>query len=489
MNEPIGTAESSSGDLDTITQAARWDDKYAMHVHRPPGEHALGIAVAADGCWLTMSDGTKLLDLHGQYMSMGVGHNHPRVRAALHTAVDRLGYCVDLFSHEDKGRAAKLLIEDTMEGSDWAGRVRFVASGTEAVETALLMARIYTDRQIVVTRQLAHHGWTEGAAAVSTSTINRGDYFDLPQGRVRNASVRHAPIAPAPFCASCPLGRTPGRCRDEKGTLACVVETERTIRAVGVHNVAAFITELYNAAGAYIVPEDYPAQIREMTERLGIVWIDDEVVAGVGRTGKWWAFQHYGVTPDIVVAGKGLSSSAAPVGACIVSRKMAEFFDSGIWTAAGSFHGHPLSMAAVSATLETIIDEQLVEHAAELGEHIRRRLTDMAAAHPSLSHFEGSGLGWILNFVDPATGLPWTPTDRWYDITADGDTFKPSEFLTAECAQRGVLLFPFLPNSMHLGPPLAITQSELDFGLDVLDEALSLLDVQPSMETADAAQL
>lgn len=486
MNEHVDTAEPVAGQEDRVAKAAEWDRRYAMHVHRPPGGEALGVAVGADGSWLTMSDGSRLLDLHGQYMSMGVGHRHPRIQAALHEAIDNLGYCVDLFAHEGKGRAAKLLIEDTMEGSDWAGRVRFVASGTEAVETALLMARIYTGRQVVVTRQLAHHGWTEGAAAVSTSTINRGDYFDLPEGRVRNVNVQHAPIAPAPFCASCPLGLSPGTCKDETGTLACVRETERTIRSVGVHNVAGFITELYNAAGAYMVPEEYPAQIREMTSRLGIVWIDDEVVAGVGRTGKWWAFQHYGVTPDIVVAGKGLSSSAAPVGACIISREMSDYFDTGIWTAAGSFHGHPLSVAAVAATVEAIIDDELVAHAAELGEYVRTRLTEMTAAHPSLAHFEGSGLAWILNFVDPSTGRPWTPTDRWYDVTADGDTFKPSEFLTEECTKRGVLLFPFLPNSMHLGPPLTIAREELDFGLAVLDEALGELDARGASVVDDA---
>lgn len=487
MNNPSETVVPSSRASDRINQAADWDDRYAMHTHRPPGGEALGTALSASGSWLTMSDGTRLLDLHGQYMSMGVGHNHPRVRAALHEAVDNLGYCVDLFAHEGKGRAAKLLIEDTMEGSDWAGRVRFVTSGTEAVETALLMARIYTGRQTVVTRQLAHHGWTEGAAAVSTSTINRGDYFDLPEGQVRNAVVNHAPIAPAPFCAACPFGLTHGECKDDDGTLACVRETERTIRTVGVHNVAAFITELYNAAGAYVVPDEYPAQIREMTERLGILWIDDEVVAGVGRTGKWWAFQNYGVTPDIVVAGKGLSSSAAPVGACIISRKMSDFFETGIWTAAGSFHGHPLAMAAVTATIETILAEDLIAHVRELGEYVRERLTEMVSRHPSFDSFQGSGLGWILNFVNPVTGRLWTPTDRWYDVTADGDTFKPSEFLTEECAKRGVLLFPFLPNSMHLGPPLTITRDELDLGLDVLDAALAALDSQGTLEKGDSS--
>jgi len=483
----IPTEAASEDEVDRAAQVVDWDNRYVMHAHRWPGGGSLGTAVAAKGVWLTLDDGTKLLDLHGQYMSMGVGHNHPRVRAALHKAVDGLGYCVELFAHENKGRAAKLLIEDTMEGSDWAGRVRFVASGSEAVEAALMVARIYTGRQVVVTRQLAQHGWTAGAATVSTSAINRGDYFDLPTGQVRNATVQHAPIAPAPFCAACPLGQTPGTCGDSDGTLACVRETERTIRSVGVHNVAAFITELYNGAGAYIVPPQYPRQIREMTERLGILWIDDEVVAGVGRTGKWWAFQHYGVTPDIVVAGKGLSSSAAPVGACIVSRTISDFFDTGVWTAAGSFHGHPLSVAAVAATLEAIIEENLVDRAATLGEYVRARLSEMMDKHPSFDSFEGRGLGWILNFVNPESNRQWTPSDRWYDITADGETFKPSEFLTEACAVRGVLLFPFLPNSMHLGPALTITKEEMDIGLNALDDALSELDTWTGRTTDGCA--
>ncbi len=168
-----------------------------------------------------------------------------------------------------------------------------------------------------------------------------------------------------------------------------------------MENVAAVITELYHGAGGFLVPDGYPQQIRELADRLGILWIDDEVIAGAGRTGRWWAFQHYGVEPDIMCTGKGLSSSAAPAAACVVSRKVADFYATRRWAATSTFSGHPLAVAAIAANIELILADKVLEHVRDVGGYLAARLADLAARHPSVAGASGLGLGYGINLVHP----------------------------------------------------------------------------------------
>jgi taurine--2-oxoglutarate transaminase len=462
------------------TSATEWEGEYLLRTLTPRRDHRPVQATYAEGCWVHLADGRRMLDLHGQHLCMGVGHRHPKLVAALHRALDTLDYvAADLLTENARSTAAKLLVEETMAESLWAGGVRFVSSGSEATEMALLIARLYTGRPTVVTRDAAYHGWTAAAAAASGVSSLRNGFRPAGEPRFRAVPTPHAPypVAPSPICSNCPLGQSYPQCKDADGRLACVRETERVIRSVGVNQVAAFITEIWHGAGAFLAPDEYAPQVREMTRRLGLLWIDDEAIGGPARTGRWWAFQHGGVDPDIATMAKGLSSSAVPVGACVVSRDIKQFFDNGSWAHGSTFAGHPLAMAAVAANLQIIAEEDLVARAAELGAYLASRLTELAAAHPSVSSVSGRGLVWGLELVkDPVTGDRWVPADRWPTATDPPAELLPSLFVTWQCHARNVLLSTYAPNTVTLGPPLTISTDELDLGLQAVDEALSELD-------------
>lgn len=467
---------NAAGDL------AETEAQYLLHAGAPRRYRQPVPATSADGSWIQLADGRRMLDMHSQHLCMGVGHRHPKLVAALHRAVDNLDYvAADLFSEEARTIAAKLLVEDTMGSPSWAGGVRFVSSGSEATEMALLIARLYTGRPTVVTRDTSYHGWTAAAAAATGVSSLRNGFRPADGSPPRPVPTPHAPypVAPSPICSNCPLGRSYPDCKDEAGQLACVRETERVIRSVGVDQVAAFITELWHGAGAFLAPDEYAPQIREMTRRLGILWIDDEAIGGPARTGRWWAFQHHAVNPDITTMAKGLTSSAVPVGACVVSREIKQYFDEGSWAHSSTFAGHPLAMAAVVANLEIIEEENLVERAAELGTYLGTRLAGLAAAHPSVSSVNGRGLVWGLELKNPATGQRWVPADRWPSPTDPIPPLQPSVFVTRQCYSRNVLLFTYAPNTVTLGPPLTISTEELELGLEAIDEALTELDQQP----------
>ncbi len=446
----------------------RWDRDYLIHVEQTAAEYQPAQVVAADGAWLEFADGRRMLDFHGQYMCIGVGHGDARLRAALHEAIDRVDYVCEAFTHEAKARAAKLLVTDTMEGSSWAGAAKFTASGSEAVECALLMARLYMDRPLIVTRQGAYHGWTAGAASVTSIAHMRNLLVDPATGEVRHdRSVVPSPAAPIAMSDAL----------DDDGRLRCVADTERLIRALGVENVAGIITELYHGAGGFLVPDGYPQQIRELADRLGIMWIDDEVIAGAGRTGRWWAFQHYGVEPDLMCTGKGLASSAVPAAACVVSRKVAGFFASRRWAATSTFSGHPLAVAAIAANIELILAEDVLGHVREVGGHLGEQLRALAAKHPSVSGASGIGLGYGINLVHPATGRAWVPQDRWITASVDGEPpFAPGAYVAERCAEQGILLLNFLPNTATIAPPLKISIADVDYAIGVLDGIFAELD-------------
>lgn len=219
-------------------------------------EYAARTVSGAEGCWIYMADGRKLLDFHSQYMCIGVGHSHPRIKRALHEAIDGLDFVCELMDHQRRARTSKLLVEGTMENSDWWGSCRFVSSGSEAVEMALLIARTYMDRPAIVVSQASYHGWTSGATAATSMPHMRNVFHDMATGEVRFVPTSHQEFHAAPV----PLNLT----TDEQ-IRACAQETERVIRAVGVQNVAGFMLEIYKGAAGFLVPDLYVQLVREMT--------------------------------------------------------------------------------------------------------------------------------------------------------------------------------------------------------------------------------
>src|SRR5205814_849822 len=216
-------------------------------------------------------------------------------------------------------------------------------------------------------------------------------------------------------------------------TLACIDATEHLIRTVGADSIAAVVAEPIFGVGMFHPPVEYLSQLRELTRAHGILWIDDEIMTGFGRAGKWFAYQHHpGVTPDIMAVGKGLVSAALPAGGIVVSREISDLMDRYRWETVSTFSGHPLVMAAVVANIEWLIEERIPERVAELSEYMRAGLGRLAAGHRSVAEVAGSGLLWALELVRPdGSGEQFVAADR--HLIPTGSDFSASFFVAQEC--------------------------------------------------------
>jgi len=462
-------------------QVREWDEKYVYHVLATREEyHSMPVA-SAEGCYVTLADGRKIFDFANQLVCVNMGHRHPKIQQAIRDATEKFGYVWEGMTTEYRSRAAKLIMED-MGVASWAGRIRFLATGTEAVENMVLFAKLYTGRRNIVTRGYDYHGWTN---ALSGANGVRGYRSSLASGS-GSPSVRDVPdapspnyhYAPAPQCYRCPIGHTYPNCKDSAGTLACVKATEHQIKVIGAETVAGFLTEPAQGAGMIHPPKEYFPQIREMTKRLGILWLDDEVMTGFGRLGEWFGYEVYGVTPDIMSVAKGLSSSALPASGVVLSKELTAFFDDWRFSTMSTFGSHPLAMAAVAANLEVMLEERVLDRVRDLGAHLGAGLQDIYERHPCVGLVSGRGLMWAVELVrNKATREPFVAVDR-YSVYAKTDQVPASQVVGKVAFEEGVAIGAFLPNSIRLATAFVATQLDIDIGLRALDKGLSELDKQ-----------
>jgi taurine--2-oxoglutarate transaminase len=474
---PIGAGEPSAG-IDW-EQVREWDERYVFHVLATADEYHSNPVASADGCYVTLADGTRIFDFANQLICVNMGHRHPKIVAAIREATDKFGYVWEGMTTEYRSRAAKLIMEDIGVG-EWAGRIRFLSTGTEAVENMVLFAKLYTGRRNIVTRTYDYHGWTN---ALSGANGVRGYRSSLASGSgdevhvdVPDAPSPNYHYAPAPHCYRCPIGHTYPECKDESGTLACVRATEHLIRSIGAETVAGFLTEPAQGAGMIHPPAEYFPQIREMTRRLNVLWLDDEVMTGFGRLGEWFGYKVYDVTPDIMAVAKGLSSSSLPAAGVVLSKDVAAFFDQWRFNTMSTFGSHPLGMAAVCGNLEAMLEENILERVRELGAYLGDGLKDLEERHPCVGLASGRGLMWSLELVrNKETREPFISVDR-YSTYAKTEEVPASAIVGRICMEEGVAVGAFLPNSIRLATAFVATKSDLDLGLAALDKGLTELD-------------
>jgi taurine--2-oxoglutarate transaminase len=470
----------SHGSIDW-RQVEEWDKKYVFHVLATKEEYQSAMVESAEGCYLTMANGQRVFDFANQLICVNMGHRHPRIQQAIRDATQHFGYVSEAMTTEYRSRAAKLIMEDLRVG-EWAGRIRFVSTGTEAVENMVAFAKLYTGRRNIFTRSYDYHGWTN---ALSGANGIRGYRGSLASGsgepRIRDvpdAPSPHYHYAPAPHCYRCPIGHTYPNCKDSKGTLACVRATEHAIRTVGPETVAGFLTEPVQGSGMIHPPKEYLPQIREMTQRLGILWLDDEVMTGFGRLGEWFGYQVFGVTPDMMTVAKGLISSALPAGAVILSKEISAFFDEWRFMSMSTFGSHPLAMAAICANIEAMLEENILERVRELGAYLGAGLAELQTRHRCLGLVSGRGLMWALELVrNRETREPFLEIDR-NSIHAKTAQLPASQQVARICMEEGVSVGAFLPNSIRLATAFIATKADIDLGLRALDKGLAVLDVQ-----------
>ncbi|MBA2945144.1 aspartate aminotransferase family protein [Streptomyces himalayensis] len=414
------------------------------------------LAVAgAEGSYFWDYEGNRYLDFTSGLVFTNIGYQHPKVVAAIQEQAGKLVTFAPGFAVEARSEAARLIAERTPGDLD---KIFFTNGGAEAVENAVRMARLHTGRHKVLSAYRSYHG------ATSTAINVTGDPRRWPSDN-GSAGVVHFW---APF-----LYRSPFHAEtEEQECRRALQHLEDTIAFEGPATIAAIILETVpGTAGIMVPPPGYLAGVREICDRYGIVFVLDEVMAGFGRTGTWFAAEHWGVTPDLMTFAKGVNSGYVPLGGVAISGAIAETFARRPYPGGLTYSGHPLACAAAVATINVMAEEGVVEHAAHLGETVLGPgLRELAERHPSVGEVRGMGAFWAVELVrDRETREPLVP------YNAAGEANAPMAAFAAAAKKNG--LWPFVNMSRtHVVPACTISEAEAKEGLAALDEALSVAD-------------
>jgi len=425
------------------------DRKYVFHSWSAQAALKPLVIESARGCYVIDGDGNRLLDLSSQLVNTNIGHQHPKVVAAIQAQADLLCTVAPQHANAARGEAAKLIIE---RSPDNMRKVFFTNGGAEAVEYAVRMAKQHTGRNKVLSRYRSYHGGT--SAAVNMTGDPRRWPNDL--GTTGNVHFFGPFLYRSVFYAS----------TEAEECERALAHLDHVISFEGPNTIAAIILEpIPGTAGIMPPPPEYLAGVRELCDRHGIIFIADEVMAGFGRTGKWFAFDHYDITPDLVTFAKGVNSGYVPLGGVIISEQIANTFADKAFPGGLTYSGHPLACAAAVATINAMTDEGIVENAARIGETVLGPgLRELAARHPIIGEVRGLGVFWALDLVtDRATKQPLAPY---------GGTSPAMGELVGALKENGVLPFSNY-HRLHVVPPCIITEDEMREGLAAIDKALT----------------
>jgi taurine--2-oxoglutarate transaminase len=407
----------------------------------------------AQGCYFWDYEGKRYLDFASQLVNVNIGHQHPKVVQAIKDQADRLCTIGPPMANDVRSELAAM-IADVAPGN--LNRVFFTNGGAEANENAIKLARWYTGRHKIVVRYRAYHGATGGAITLTGDPRRWYAEPGLP-GVVRmfdpytyRCSAGHPD--PCPVCTGGP-------------------HLEEILMYEGPQNVAAVMMETVTGTNGVIVPpEGYMKAIRDVCDKYGILLVLDEVMAGFGRTGKWFACEHWDVVPDIITFAKGVNSGYVPLGGMIVSDDVFDWLKDSFFAGGLTYSGHPLACAAGVASIEAFREEGIVENAAAMGEVLAEELPKLQDKHPSIGEVRGLGLFWMLELVrDRQTREMLVP------YAASGEAAAPMARLTKAALEKGLYLFTHF-NRVGITPPLVINRDELMEGLGILDEVLDIAD-------------
>nr|WP_238154587.1 MULTISPECIES: aspartate aminotransferase family protein [unclassified Ornithinimicrobium] len=428
------------------------DRKHVFHSWSAQARITPMTLVSASGSHVWDGEGNRYLDFSSQLVYTNIGHQHPRVVQAIQEQAARLCTIAPQHANDARSEAARMVSEVTPGDLD---KIFFTNGGADAVEHAVRMARLHTGRYKVLTRYRSYHGGTDTAVNLT------GDPRRWPND-YGNSGVVHFF---GPF-----LYRSRFHAATEQEECARALEhLEETIRMEGPDTIAAILLEsIPGTAGIMVPPPGYLTGVRELCDRYGIVFIADEVMAGFGRSGRWFAIEHDDVVPDLLTFAKGVTSGYVPLGGVAINSQIAATFDERVYPGGLTYSGHPLATAAAVATLQVMHDEDVVTRAALLGaEIIGPRLHEISQSHPSVGEVRGTGAFWAVELVkDRQTREPLAPY---------GGTSEAMNAVVAECRANGLLLFVNY-NRIHVVPPCTMSPSEAAEGLSVLDAALSVAD-------------
>lgn len=403
----------------------------------------------ASGIYMYTASGQRILDFNSQLMSVHIGHSHPKVVAAMKQACDGLLFAHPGTATEPRARLSRRLAELTPGDLDV---FFYTLGGAEANENAIRAAKMFTGRQKILSRYRSYHGGTNATLQLTGDPRRWANEPGMP-GVVRV-------MDPWPYKFS--FGENP-----QEITRNNLTYLEEVIDYEGPHTIAAMIVESVTGTnGILIPPPGYMKGLKELLSRHGILLICDEVMAGLGRTGKLFAFEHEGVQPDIVTMAKGLTSSYVPLGAMAVSTPIADYFRKNVFYGGLTYNAHPFCLAVAEAVLDVLIGEGMVENAARLEPVMRQEMESLARRHPSVLAHRNIGLFGIVELRKDAQGTPLAPYNGSHPALAKFNRALLDAGLYTICRW----------NNFMTNPPLCITESELREGFAILDAHLHLID-------------
>ena len=410
--------------------------------------------VDAQDCYFIDSAGKRYLDFSSQLMCVNLGHKNPAVIDAIVEQARALPYIAPGYATTARAELSRLLLEVLPKG---LVKFFFATSGTEANEAAIKIARMFTGKTKIIARYRSYHGSTTASIA-ATGDPRR---WPMEPGGKGPGVI----FAPEVNCYRCPIGhRYPG-CN-----IACADYIEHMIE--NESDVAAVIVEsVVGTNGVLVPPPEYFPRLRKICDRHNVLLIADEVMSGWGRTGEWFAMDHWNVQPDILVTAKGITSAYVPLGLCATTARIAEYFDDHYFAHGHTYEAHPMTLAPAIATIREMQRLNLVERSRNMGQYLGEKLKALAKGHPSIGEVRGLGLFWAVDLVRNRE------TKEPLNTMADKLSGKPLvvDLMAAEMMKGGVAAQAWISH-LVLAPPLIIEKQDIDFGVAALDRALALAD-------------
>ena len=450
FDEPAITADPERG-----ARIAADDRTHVFHSWSAQAQISPLPIAGASGSYFWDFEGNRYLDFTSQLVNVNIGYQHPKLVAAIQEAAARQCTIAPSWADESRSEAARL-IAGLAPGD--LNQVFFTNGGAEATENAMRMARLHTGRQKVLTAYRSYHGATAGAITATGDPRRWPNEPGMP-------GIIH-------FWGPYPYRSAFHSTSAQEETSRALQHLRDTLTFEGPHTVAAIMLEtVVGTNGILVPPPGYLQGVRELCDEHGIVYIADEVMAGFGRCGEWFAVDHFGVTPDLICFAKGVNSGYIPLGGVIISERIAASFQDRAFPGGLTYSGHPLACASAVASIRIFEEEGILENVRTLSASvIEPRLTEIAAKHPSVGDVRGLGFFWALELVkDRQTREPLVP------YNASGAAAAPMTAFAAACRAEG--MWPFVHfNRTHVVPPCTMTAEELATGLDILDKALDVAD-------------
>ncbi len=410
--------------------------------------------VDAEDCHFVDADGKRYLDFSAQLMCVMLGHKNRAVVKALADQARNLPFIGPGFTTDVRAELAKLLLAVLPRGLD---KFFFTTSGTEANEAAFKIARMVTGKTKIISRYRSYHGSTMGSIA---ATGDPRRWAMEPAGKIPGVI-----FAPEVNCYKCPIGHTYPGCN-----IACAGYVEHMIE--NESDVAAVIVEpVVGTNGVLVPPKEYMPRLRKICDDHQVLLIADEVMTGWCRTGKWFAMDHWNVAPDILTTAKGITNAAVPLGLCATTGKIASYFDDHFFSHGHTYEAHPLTLAPAIAAINEMKRLKLADRATEVGAYLGQKLNELIPRHRSIGEVRGIGMFWAVELVKNRT------TKSPFNTFTDKVSGKPLlvDKVAAQMMSHGVYIQAWMSHFV-IAPPLIITKPEIDHGVSVLDQALTIAD-------------